>query len=105
MQMKESHPENSSENISSEVQQLLAATKVQECLPFNHPQDIVREVNLPERHQGRKLVSYQHGDLITAQYQDLEIIIASQEVNREFGEVVICKVYVSESREVGKCSF
>ena len=94
MQRKESLPTNHSENISSQVQHLHAATKVQECLTVNHPQDIVREVNLPERHQRRKLVSYQHGDLITAQYQDLEIIIASQEVSWEFGEVVICKVYV-----------
>ena len=77
MQRKESLPANSSENISSEVQHLHAATKVQECLAVNHPQHIVREVNLPESHQWGKLVSCQHGDLIMAQYQDLEIIIAS----------------------------
>ena len=78
MQRKESLPANHSKNISSQVQHLHAPAKVQECLTVNDPQDIVREVNLPERHQRRKLVSYQDGDLITAQYQDLEIIIARQ---------------------------
>ena len=94
MQRKESLPTNHSENISSEVQHLHAATKVQECLTVNDPQDIVREVNLPESHQRRKLVSNQHGDLITAQYQDLELIIASEYLSWELGKVIICKGYL-----------
>ena len=78
MQRKKSFPRHGSEDVPPEVHHLHAGTQVHERLAVYHPHTIAGQVDLPEREKRWELVGNKHGQLVAAEDECLQGIVARE---------------------------